>query len=126
MRTLLRSLAAGLAGVLLGALPAIADDVGEVGTLVGLQVNTTLADTYLQYHGRAFVKVADGTLDEYRWGGTSCNTKVLTENQVAALQRVLDNAKVRIQPLSLPGQGQIICLVGFTVVQKSALKLVIP
>lgn len=106
--------------------PAIADEIGEVGTPVGLSVNTLSADTYLQYHGRFFLKAADGTLVEYRWGGTSCGTRVLTDAQVAALQAALGNNKMRIQVLHQIGQGDAKCVVGFTVAPKSAVKLVLP
>jgi hypothetical protein len=103
-----------------------ADDVGEFGTPVGLQVNTTSADTYLQYHGRLFVKAANGTLDEYRWGGTSCGSRVLNDAQIAALQGAIDNNKIRIELLTQDGQGSAVCVVGFTLAPKSALKLGIP
>ena len=106
--------------------PARADEVGGVDTPLGMQVNTTSADTYLQYHGRLFVKAADGTLEEYRWGGTSCGSRVLTDAQVAALQAALDNNKMRIQLLHQIGQGNAKCVVGFTVLPKSAVKLVLP
>lgn len=105
---------------------ATADDVGGTGTLVGLQINTSASDTYLQYHGRGFVKNVSGGLDEYRWGGTSCGSRTLTEPQMAALQAALDNPKVRVQPLYQNGQGQSLCLVGVTLVPKAALKLVLP
>lgn len=97
---------------------AAADTTGAVGTVAGLQINTMSADTYLQYHGRVFVKNADGNLDVYHWGGTSCGTRVLTEAQVAVLQQALDNRRMRIEPLHQTGQGNILCLVGVTVVPK--------
>ena len=102
---------------------ASADDTGLVGSVVGLAVNTTSADTYLQYHGRMFVKNVNNTLDEYRWGGTSCGSRVLTEEHVATLQRALNHKKMTIEPLSQTGQGDAKCLVGFTMVEKKNLKL---
>lgn len=75
---------------------------------------------------RVFVRVSGNQLDEYRWGGTSCGSRVLTEPQIAALQQALGNKRVRIQPLSQDGQGQTICLVGFTIVPKPDLALVLP
>jgi hypothetical protein len=106
--------------------PASADDIGGVGPVAALQINTTSADTYLSYHGRAFVKNSVGGLDEYRWGGVSCGSRVLTDAQVAALQGALDNKRMRIEPISQAGQGPAICLVGFNLVLKQYLKLVIP
>lgn len=105
---------------------AIADEVGGVGTPVGLSVNTDDGDTYLGYHGRLILKNADGTLQEYRWGGISCGSRQLSEPQVITLQGALDNNKMRVQPLYQLGQGDARCLVGFTIVPKSALKLVFP
>ena len=105
---------------------ATADDVGAIGSVAGLQINTTSADTYLQFHGRMYVKNAGGTLDEYRWGGTSCGLRYLSEDQIAALHRALDSKKMQIQPLSQTGQGDAICLVGFTMVPKKNLSLGIP
>jgi hypothetical protein len=114
------------AAVLCSFVVAWADDVGEFGTPAALQVNTASADTYLQYHGRLFVKATDGTLDEYRWGGTSCGSRVLNDDQIAVLQRAVDNNKMRIKPLTQDGQGSAVCVVGFTLAPKSALKLGLP
>ena len=105
---------------------ATADDVGPTGTPVGLQINTASADTYLEYRGRLFVQAADGTLVEYRWGGISCGTRLLTDAEVAALQAALNNKKMRLQALTQNGMGSAVCLVGFTVVPKSAVKVVLP
>jgi hypothetical protein len=103
-----------------------ADDLGGLGTIAGLQVNNSSADTYLQFHGRVYVKNGNGGLDEYRWGGTSCGSRILTDAEVEALHRGLDNKSMRIEPVTQPGQGQTVCLVGFTLVPKASLKLGIP
>lgn len=100
-----------------------ADDLGAVGSLAALDVSTPFGDVYLQYHGRLFVKNSNGTLDEYRWGGTSCGTKVLTDAEVALLQRALNHKKMTIEPRTQDGQGGAKCLVGFTLVEKKNLKL---
>jgi hypothetical protein len=102
---------------------ASADDTGQRGSIAGLDVNTDSADIYLQYHGRMFVKNSDGNLDEYRWGGSSCQTRLLTDAQLAALQGAQNNKKMTIEPRSLIGQGNVKCLVGFTLVEKKNLKL---
>lgn len=102
---------------------ATADDAGLGGSVVGVDVNTDKADLYLQYFGRLFVKNSDGDLDEYRWGGTSCGSRNLTEEQISMLQRALHNKKMTIQPRSQDGQGNTKCLVGFLLVEKKNLKL---
>ncbi len=125
MRHTLRILVTG-ALLACSSTAAVADDVGVVGTPVGLSVNTPVGDTFLQYHGRLFVKAVDGTVLEYRWGGSSCGSRVLTDAQVAALQAALNNNKMRIQVLTQDGQGLSKCVVGFTAAPKSAVKLVFP
>lgn len=104
-----------------------ADDVGPVGNVVSLEVYGTSADTYLARHGRIRVRSsADGSIAEYSWGGAACGTKVLTEAQVDALYRAFENKKTLVQPLSLPGQGLNLCLVGTQFVQKKYLSLLAP
>lgn len=106
-----------------GAGAALADDTGAMGPLVALSDNTSSADLYLQYHGRMFVKNGSGTLDEYRWGGTSCGSRTLTEPELAMLQRALERKNMLIEPRSQDGQGSTKCLVGFTLIEKKNLKL---
>ena len=108
---------------LIAAGAARADDTKPAGSLAGLDVNTGSADTYLQYHGRLFVKNADGNLDEYRWGGVSCGSRVLTEDQLALLQRALNNKKMTIEPRTQDGQGISKCLVGFKLADRKNLSL---
>lgn len=105
------------------ATAATADDVGPLGSIARLEVSTTSADTYLQYHGRMFLKNEGGTVDEYRWGGVSCGTRVLTEGQFAVLQAAQNNKKMLVEPLTQDGQGLTKCLVGVRMVEKKNLKL---
>jgi hypothetical protein len=96
---------------------AFADEVGARGTVASLEVNTPAGDTYLQYHGRMTL-VSGGknatTAAEYRWGGTSCGSRTLTENQVAMLQRALESG-TPIMPRFQNGQGSTKCLVGIAI-----------
>lgn len=101
---------------ILAALPTAvlaADAVGSAGLVSQLEINTTSADAYLAYHGRLVVAAKNGSA-EYRWGGTGCGTRVLTDAQVAVLQRAFDSA-MKVQPRYQPGQGNILCLVGVTI-----------
>ena len=102
---------------------ARADDTNLVGALVGLEVSTTSADNYLQYHGRMFVKNDGGTVDEYRWGGVSCGSRLLTEDQVAMLQRALSAKKMTIGTITQDGQGDAKCVVGFSLAEKKNVAL---
>jgi len=115
-----------LAALILCAGTARADTAGTLGAVASLQVLTVSADTFLQYNGRVVVKNTDGDLDEYRWGGTSCGNRLLTEAQIAELHSVLGNKKILIAPVYQDGQGQTRCMVGFTLVPKPNLKFITP
>lgn len=110
-------------GALSLAAPAVqADDVGGIGPIVALQLNTPSGDAYLQYHGRMFVKSATG-VDEYRWGGLACGSRVLTPEQFAAVQRAFDNKQLRVRPIYQDGQSGSRCVVGFTLIPGKYKKL---
>ena len=89
-----------------------ADESGAEGYVSAVQINNTSADAYLQYHGRLFVRVSKQVVDEYRWGGTSCGSKIVNEAQLSALNLALANG-MKVAPSWRPGQGQTKCLVGF-------------
>jgi hypothetical protein len=112
----MRSIPSLLAATLLtlsSGLALAADSLGAAGSIVQLEINHTTADTYLQYHGRV-VLLADSRSTEYRWGGTSCSNKSLTESQVTMLQRALESG-TPIVPRFQAGQGTNKCLVGFVI-----------
>lgn len=90
---------------------AHADSLGAAGRIIELEVNNSNADTYLQYHGRLVITAVDRE-SEYRWGGTSCSNRTLTESQVTMLQRAIESG-MAITPRYLPGQGANKCVVGF-------------
>ena len=125
MRGATRSLLA-LAAVVSLVGSAHADEIGAAGTVASVQVNTAVADTYLSFHGQMMVKNSAGVLDLYRWGGTTCGSRVLTEPQVAALHRALGDKKTRVEPRHQIGQGDFRCLVGFHLVAKSFAKDILP
>jgi hypothetical protein len=103
---------------LLGVLVAIpstalaADQVGPADQIADLQVNQPTSDTYLQYHGRIFIGKGN-KVDEYRWGGLACGSRVLTDHAVMLLHNALASG-LNIEPRYENGQGQSLCLVGFT------------
>ena len=127
MRTMTLSFLLVVAFVVSSAGRAVAQDsVGEVGTLVGLQLNTPHGDSVLQFQGRILVQKADKSLQEYKWGGTACGSRVLTDAEEAALHRALDSKVMKIQPLYQDGQGNALCVVGFMLVPKKYVASVIP
>jgi hypothetical protein len=89
----------------------VLDEVGDAGRIQALHINHVYADTYLQFHGRVFI---GKNADEYRWGGTSCGTKVLPDNMVSLLEGALDSG-LTVEPLWKPGSGSAKCLVGFNI-----------
>jgi len=99
------------------AVPAIAyaaDQSGAEGRAKTVEVLSPSSDSYIQYHGRLIVR-AQKRDTEYRWGGTSCGSKVLSDAQVDRLvEAVRDKDEVKILPLYQPGQGTNKCLVGFS------------
>ena len=106
-----RLLAAALALTL--AVPALANDsLGSAGTVDFVDVNAPTGTTYLQYHGRVFVTSPAGAA-EYRWGGSSCSNKSLSDANVALLVRALESGLL-VTPRFQAGQGSNRCLVGFT------------
>lgn len=108
--------AAVITGLL--AISVQADEETEASPLVFLEINTTSADTYLQYHGKAHTKIANGVYEEYRWGGASCGSRVLNDQQLTALQGALDNSNVSVAFRYKDGQGLSKCVVGFSLVRK--------
>jgi hypothetical protein len=95
---------------------AFADDVvGTGGTVTELELSSPSADLYLAYHGRIVISTSIGkavSKAEYRWGGVSCGTRVLSDAMVASLQRALESA-APIVPRYQLGQGDVKCLVGY-------------
>jgi hypothetical protein len=94
--------------------PALAaDEVGKTGAATSIELLTPSADTYLQYHGRLVVMVGT-TQEEYRWGGTSCGSRTISDDTLRSLVVAVREAGT-ITPRFQLGQGTARCLVGFTV-----------
>jgi hypothetical protein len=126
MRATIGYLTTALAlALILSAGPATAggDLTGTRGSIAALELYTLQSDAYLAHHGKLFVVDADKVLTEYRWGGISCGSRVLTDAQFEALHRAVDNKKMMIEPTYQLGQGDAKCVVGFSLVPKKYLKL---
>jgi len=110
------ALALAVAAGTLAPSQALAESVGTAGYVSELEVNESTADAYLQYHGRVVISTSGkgATSTEYRWGGTSCGTKVLGEDKVSLLQRAMEGG-MQVTPRYQEGQGGAKCLVGFRI-----------
>ena len=100
-----------LCSVIVPSSASAADADGIPGIAWDLQVLTTSADTYLQYHGRLILLVGT-TPEEYRWGGTSCGSLTMSEDNIRLLKEAVREG-LTISPRYQPGQGDLKCLVGF-------------
>jgi hypothetical protein len=111
-----RPLTAVLALALSSLLPisanAVPDFAGDAGQVAELEILQSSADRYLQFHGRVVIRLGDRQT-EYKWGGTHCSNRTLTEATVAALQRA-HLAGATVQPRYVAGQGLNRCVAGFT------------
>lgn len=90
---------------------------GDAGVIREIEINEATADSFLQYHGRLVidVQVNDRTIAvDYKWGGTSCSNKTLTEAKVALLERAMANGAI-VEPKFQSGQGSNKCVVGFVI-----------
>jgi|JI10StandDraft_1071094.scaffolds.fasta_scaffold189327_2 hypothetical protein len=101
-----------LALLLAVSTPAFAaDQVGRDGVIETLSTFQSTADTYLAMHGALVLATAAGA-EEYKWGGTACGSRVLSDRHVQMLQRAMDSGAT-VGPRFKPGQGSSRCLVGF-------------
>jgi len=105
--------------LIFGSPAQAAENVGALGPIVLVARNTDSADLYLLYNGRMVVGDAIGGYAEYRWGGTSCGSRTLTEAQTSDLLAAMNNPRVLIEPLWQAGQGIVQCLVGYSFVLRS-------
>jgi hypothetical protein len=97
---------------------AFADESGTAGSVDSVEINTPSADAYLQYHGRVIVRTGKTTKIEYRWGGTSCGSRVVPTDMVEVLVQAARNDNLVVTPRFQIGQGDVKCLVGFNVQEK--------
>jgi hypothetical protein len=95
-----------------GVALALADYDGTPGRIAELEVLNGHADRYLQYHGRILITFGERS-EQYRWGGSSCSNRTISESMVLLLQRAQDQGAT-IVPRYFAGQGGNRCLGGFT------------
>jgi opacity protein-like surface antigen len=114
----LRYLAAALAAAIAPSAGS-ADTVQPIAPIVALRLVEPNSDEYSSFHG--FILVGDdvGGYLQYKWGGNHCPGLDLSSENVAALQRGMNNPRILIAPRTKTGAGGNQCLVAFTLVLRS-------
>lgn len=97
---------------------AFADESGTAGSVDSVEINTPSADTYLQYHGRVFLRSGKANKKEYRWGGTACGSRILPADMVEVLIQAARNDDLEVTPRFQIGQGDVKCLVGLSIEER--------
>lgn len=108
---------AAILATLFAVSPAAADNAGETGKLVGIQINQSSSDVYPTYRGQ-FSVVADKVIQDYRWSGSFCSGKSLTEHEIDVLHRSIGNPRLRITPYWKNGLVGSRCVVSFVIAEK--------
>lgn len=103
---------------------ARADSTGTTGRLVTVEHVDDDSDDYGTYHGRIFVDVGSGLLNEYRWGGVICSGRDLDIDQQRLLVSAM-NKKLVLIPYWKIGMGGIRCLMSFSIVSGAKLAPVV-
>jgi hypothetical protein len=103
-------------------LPPVAqavDIIGATGRIVALHLKDTNATSYGQFHGWILVGDEVVGVQTYRWGGSWCAGFPLSAENLSVLKSGLDNPRLLIRPEYKIGQGNTVCLVAFTLFQRS-------
>lgn len=112
-----------LALLLAGLAPArsaSADDQGQAGRAVRLNIQTQGSEKYASYHGSVSIHPpGSAKAEDYYWGGSTCPAQKFTDAQVHFLAVALaDRRNVLVAPVFRMGQGSggKRCLVAFDLV----------
>ena len=114
----LRSLAATL-GVTLAPGLGWADTVQPIAPLVAIQLLEPVSDDFSSFHGFIMVGDSVGGYARYKFGGNHCPGIDVSGENIAALQRGMNNPRILIGARTKLGVGGNQCLVGFTLVLRS-------
>jgi hypothetical protein len=104
-----------LAAVVLVPAVAYADVDGGKGTVASVTVNESYADDYAIERGNVTINEGS-TTRKYQWGGTACNGKNLSDENILLLIEAMQNKdRLEVVPSYKSGAGQARCLVGFRI-----------
>ena len=105
----------GAAALLLSA-AALADNTGTLGTVVQVSVNGSSSNEINAARGRLLIDEGDQFYRTYQWGGTLCNGKNMSEDDVANFMMALrDRRSVTVTPIWTAGAGGKRCLVAYRI-----------
>jgi hypothetical protein len=109
-------------GALLGAAAicctgsALADNIGAFGSVVQVTVNGSSSDEIFLARGRLVIDEGEQFFRQYQWGGTACNGKNMSADDVANLMMALrERRSVSVTPAWLIGAGGARCLVSYRI-----------
>ena len=112
-------MACALVGLWAGGLRA--DTVQPVGPIAAIRYHSTASDDYTTFQASVQVGDSVGGYVTYRIGGSSCPNANFDIDEIALLQRAMNNPRILIEPRTKVGQGGNLCLVAFTLVLRSEL-----
>ena len=95
---------------------ALADTAGDYGPVVQVVVNGTSSTEYTQARGRLVIDEGQEFYRHYQWGGTACNGKNMSADDIANLLLALkERRSVTVTPIWIVGAGGTRCLVSYRV-----------
>lgn len=104
------------AGALFLSSAALADYIGAFGTVAQVSVNGASSDDTFAARGRLLIDEGDQFYRTYQWGGTACNGKNMSEDDVASFMMALrDRRSVTVTPIWSAGAGSKRCLVAYRI-----------
>ena len=106
--------------IMLSSAAAFADLLGDRGKIMSITLNSSASDEFGSFHGYI---VLDTQSDKvvYYWGGSYCpGISFLSDENRHLLSALIEytEAKATIEPNYKIGQGNSLCLVGFTLLNK--------
>jgi hypothetical protein len=108
-------LIAALAALMLPA-AASADSNGAAGSVEAIVLHEPGSDNHPMYHGAVVLKERAGVKREYRWGGSLCPGRELSDTSLGLLFEALrSGAQVEVTPLFKSGNGGQRCITGLRV-----------
>lgn len=84
------------------------------GAIISLYVSDQGSDNFAKFRGMLMLDFVGTGVTEYKWGGSTCPGRQLSEASVQLLALAQANG-LRITPETKPGQGGALCMTGFTI-----------